>query len=61
MLSDNEIADSNVHIYGTKGLIIIVVVVIVIVIVIIGSRYCLHASDFKTALAVGLLRQTFYF
>lgn len=55
MLSHSEIADSNVHIYDTKGLIIIIIIII------LSSRYCLHVSDFKTALAVGLLPQTIFF
>lgn len=54
MLSHSEIADSNVHIYDTKGLIIIIIIIL-------SSRYCLHVSDFKTALAVGLLPQTIFF
>lgn len=55
MLSHNETADSDAHIYDTKGLIIIIITIP------LSSRYCLHASDFKTALAVGFLPQTYFF
>lgn len=54
VLPHNETADSNTHIYDTKGLIIIVIIPL-------SSRYCLHASNFKTALADSLLPQTFFF
>ena len=53
MLSRNETADSDARIYDTKGLIIIIIP--------LSSRYRLHASDLKTALAVGFLPQTFFF
>lgn len=53
MLSHNETAGSNAHIYGTEGLIIIIIP--------LSSRYCLHASDFKTALAVVFFPKTLFF